>query len=404
MIDRSTTRRCSTFDAFLCSCFALFAACTSDGTPTHDGGSALDARTSPPDAGESLDAGEQRSDAGPGTDAYVAPIPRGHWTRLDSGGGPAGAYFYRSVVIEGGGVWMGWGQPDIGAHGGNFVFDASSNAWARTNEVSDDPSRNIGNRENYGAWYDDDRHSVWIGNGAPVSFGYPEGPQSGDMRYDVAADTFTLEFPDYGPEARAIGAGDGALVYHDDVLYRFGGWSIGPNQVLASHHLVSGEITFGIAADTTPAWTGEPARLSYARSGIDSRTGVLWTLAEGGELYTIDPRAAAPAWEHVPTTGERPGGVSLGAALHEAASSIVAFVGVDALVGGAGGADLGDTWILDLETRVWRYGPRASLGDEVPPRYPAAVWVMNYDRANERVVMTVSRDAVCEVWAFAPIE
>jgi hypothetical protein len=365
-------------------------------TSEHDGGAAA---PSTPDAA-AMPAARDAS----ATDAFVAPIERGTWTRLDSGGGPFGAYFYRSVVISGGDIWMGWGDPATGPSWGNFVFDAAAAAWRRTNDVSRDPAKNIGARENYGACYDPDRDAVWIGDGAPVAYGFPEGPQSGDMRYDVATDTFTLAYPNYGDRRSSIGKGDGALVYHDDVLYSFGAWSVGPGQSLSTHDLVTEEITRGIAVESTPPWTQPRARLVYARSGIDSRTGVLWTLADDAELYHFDPSGASPTWSHVPTTGERPATVAIGAALHEAANVIVAYVGLDGVVGDDFGEDLGDTFILDLDTRVWRHGPRLSRGDAVPPRRSLASAAMSYDAANERVVITVVAGAGTEVWAFTPAE
>jgi hypothetical protein len=338
------------------------------------------------------------------SDAYVEPIERGTWTRLDSGGGPFGAYFYRSVVIAGGDIWMGWSDPGVGPHGGNFIFDAATREWARTNDVSRDPTKNIGRRENYGACYDADRHVVWIGDGAPVAYGFPEGPQSGDMRYDIATDTFTLAYPNYGEDVRSIGRTDSALVYRDHVLYSFGRWSVGPGQALAAHDLVTDEVRRGIAAETTPPWTQPRARLVYARSGLDSRTGMLWTLADDAELYQIDPTSPSPTWTHVPTTGERPAAHAIGAALHEAANVLVAYVGLDGVVGADFGADLGDTFILDLDTRAWRHGPRLSRGDAVPPRTSLAGSVMSYDAANERVVITVKAGAGTQVWAFTPGE
>jgi hypothetical protein len=397
---------------------ALVAACSGEVRAVGDAGvTALrDAASSAGDGGipASDDAGHLASDAtsDPSPDAtsssspldagpLAAPIARGEWTRLDTGGGPSGAYFYRSVVIAGGDIWMSWAQPASAGTGGCFLFEAATNTWRRTNEVNDDPSKNIGSRENYGAWYDPDRHAVWISDGAPVAYGAVRGAQSGDLRYDVATDTFTLEFPNYGEDARALGRLDAAFVYHGDVLYRFGGWDIGGAQALDAHDLITDEI-YPIATASTPVWTEDPARLSYARSGVDSRTGELWTLADGGELYVLDPSAASPEWTHVPTTGESLGAHRYGAALHEAANTIVAYVGLDSMIGGDSAADLGDTMLLDLETREWRYGPRLSLGDTVPRRMPLAVHVMNYDAANERVVITVSTDLGTQVWAYTP--
>jgi hypothetical protein len=332
--------------------------------------------------------------------AIAPPIPGGTWTRLDSGGGPFGAYFYRSVVLGDGGVWMGWGTPDVSASHGNFIFNALSNTWKRTNEVAKDPTKNIGARENYGAWYDGDRSCVWVGDGAPVAYGNPNGAQSGTLKYDIATDTFSLAYPNFGTKPLSIGVGDCALIYHGNSLYSFGGWSVGPGQGLKKHDLATDQIV-SLATSSTPSFTEGPARLSYSRSGVDSN-GKLWTLADGGELYQLDLKAATPEWSHLATTGQKPGNHNVGAALHEASNLIVAYLGKDGMVAADNGVDVGDTYLLDLNTRTWRYGPRKQQGDAVPSPSSLCTSVMNYDPLNKRVVITVAVGAGTEVWAYVP--
>jgi hypothetical protein len=375
-------------------------------TSAADGASGGDA--TPADAAAVADDGAPdvaTNDGGPdgsASDAAVPPIPWAVWTRLDSGGGPFGAYFYRSVVLGNGDIWMAWGQPEEGNGRGNARFRAATNEWTLTNTVNDDPTRNIGARENYGAWFDADRDCIWIGDGAPVAYGFPNGPQCGDLKYDVASDTFALAFPNYGASPTAIGKGDGVLVYLDDVLYSFGGWSIGAGQSLARHHLVTGTIDRGLAAASTPSFTQPGARLTYARGGVDTRSGQLWTLADDGELYTLDVAQAPLAWVHRPTTGQKPGAGNYGAALHEARDALVAYQGNTGMVRADNGTPVGDTWVLDLSTWEWRFGPRAALGDPVPLQAELCVTVMNYDPANERIVVTVSFGPGTEVWALDP--
>jgi hypothetical protein len=327
-------------------------------------------------------------------------IPSGTWTRVDNGGGPYNPYFYRSVVLGNGDIWEAWGTPDQDPQRGNFVFHAATATWARTNDVAHDPTRNVGARENYGAWFDADRDRVWIGDGAPVSYGFPDGPQSGDMAYDVAADTFSLVFPNYGANKSQTGKGDGAFVYYKDALYSFGGWSVGPQQALTRHDLVVGQIT-DVGTSSTPTWSTDPARMTFTRSGVDDN-GVLWTLADDGELYQLDTTQATPAWTHVVTTGDAPAGHFVTAGLHQARNEIVCYVGYDGIAQGGVAAEVGDTFILDLGSKAWRYGPRLQNGDTVPTRVLLAGQVMNYDATNQRMVLTVAHGYGTEVWAFVP--
>lgn len=355
------------------------------------------------DRGPMLPSSEARAPDLRSADKPLAPpIPGGKWTRLDKGGvGPFGAYFYRSVALADGRIWMGWGTPDQGPNRGNFIFDGATSTWTRTNEVASDPQKNIGARENYGAWYDGDRNCVWIGDGAPVAYGNPGGAQSGNLKYDLATDTFSLAYPNYGSNPTSIGLGDGAFIYHGNTLYAFGGWSVGSGQNLRQHDLITDKIT-SVAEASTPSFTQDPARLTYARGGVDSRTGTLWTLADDGELFQLDLKATTPAWSQVTTTGQKPGNHNFGAALHEAANLIVAYLGKDGMVGADNGPDIGDTYLLDLASKQWRFGPRKQQGDTVPSQAELAVSVMNYDQLNKRIVITVSGNLGTEVWAYVP--
>jgi len=384
---------------------ALLLACSCSETPGRP-----DARIG--DRPGALEAGPDRAPADGLADRPLAdrskadkplapPIPGGKWTRLDPGGtGPWGAYFYRSVALADGRIWMGWGSPADGPNRGNFLFDGATNTWTRTNAVVNDPAKNIGARENYGAWYDGDRDCVWIGDGAPVAYGFPNGPQSGDLKYDIATDTFSLAYPNYGSNPTSVGIGDGALAYHGNTLYAFGGWSVGAGQSLRKLDLLTAQKS-SLAGGSTPSFTQDPARLTYARSGVDSQ-GVLWTLADDGELYQLDVKISAPTWSHVPTTGQKPGKHNFGAALHQIANLIVAYLGKDGMVGADNGAPVGDTYLLDLGSKQWRFGPRQQQGDLVPTVRELSVSVMNYDPHNKRIVMTISVGTGCEVWAYVP--
>lgn len=309
--------------------------------------------------------------------------------------GPFNPYFYCPVVrASTGEILVGWGKA--------FIFKPGT-GWAVTSKsaAGSGASVDMGKRENYGCSYDEDQDVAWIGDGAPVAYGFPGGLQSGELTYSFATETFTLEHKNYTTPSESISTGDGAFVYWKNMLWKFGGFSVNPSQATASLDLVTKKITVYSAANiSNPPWTDADAssRVVYARSGIlNKSTGSFWTLADNNELWIRDMTTGQ--WTLIPTSGSKPSSKFIVADYDETNNVILAWAGTDSVVGVTPVVQVRATWVLDMNTKVWRKSLNAAAGHVVPPGVAEAGNVIRYDRYNKRMIMTVGA-GYTEVWAF----
>jgi len=321
------------------------------------------------------------------------------WSRLDVGNtGVYGAYFRRPCVDRTtGDVWAAWGANGSVNNRGSTMFRQSSKAWALTS-TTPGAEWDIGARENYGSSYDADRHCVWIGNGAPVSYGFPPAPpphlQYGDLKFDISTNRYTLEYP--VPDS--MGKGDAPFLYWQGHLYMFGGWS---NNQMQRMNIATGVKTnySGTAPQFTRqssygSYQEEGSRLTYSRAGI-TPTGVIWALANSNEYWTWDCNTLGP-WVKPATTGTVPPIITVVAALHEARNLIVAWAGN---AGMTTGPLLGATWYLDLATLAWSEGPSLAAGDPTPLCKGSAGSNLLYDPVGTQCLLVVEADAA-QVWSL----
>lgn len=324
----------------------------------------------------------------PGTDV---------WIKLETppNSGPYNPYFYCPVVrASTGEILLGWGKTFIFKPGVGWTTSGKSAAGSGA-------TVDIGRRENYGCTYDDDHDLAWIGDGAPVAYGLQAGLQSGELAYNFNTENFSLEHRNYTTPKETISGGDSAFLYHKNKLWRFGGFSVDPSQMTASLDLGTKEIVrFSSASITNPPWSDREdySRLTYARSGILNRsTGTFWTFADNNEFWTRDMNTGQ--WTLIPTTGSKPTSKFFVADYDEYHNVIVAWVGSDSVVGVSPVIQVQGTWILDVNTRVWRKSLSGLVGHTVPPGVAEAGNMIRYDRYNKRMIMTVAK-GYTEVWAF----
>jgi hypothetical protein len=294
----------------------------------------------------------------------------GAWRRIDVGRtGASGWYFSNATVLRTTGqIWHAWGNR-------TYLFDPVRNTWQQADG-------SIGNRENFGAAYDSTNAAIWIGPGAPVASG-----QDGLLKYDLATGTYTLVGRGSSPDA--------VIAWHKDTLYAFGGWELydGAQDLLSRTTSPIGAWTNKRATGTIPLLRQEPSRLTSLRGGIDSRSGKLWVIGDDQELYVWDP--LQNRWNLIATTGGKPAGHSV-FALDEAKNRVIGWAGYDQTVV-PGTTLIAKTWVLDLETLVWREGPNGTSG---PPAAVMVLYVPLYDAVRRRVVLLVSQGDHTEVWEF----
>ena len=283
---------------------------------------------------------------------------------------------------------MAWG-PNSSADHGSWIFRGATNTFEKTSALSG-VGYDIGSRENYGAWYDQDRECVWIGAGAPVAYS-----QTGELRFDPATKLYTYDYP------TPFSGGDSALLYHAGYLYSVGGWS---NRPTVRRNLFTGAVSsyggspapqftrqtsYGLAEEESP-------RLTYARSGIRPN-GTIWTLANDNGYWTCPLNGT---WQQHTTTGDAPTTLGIVATLVEPRNVLVAWCGKTGMVVAASGTTLRQTWVLDLATLVWSKGPGLAAGDVVPT---ASVMCCNnlVSDGNSATLVVDVQSAKSEVWRLS---
>jgi hypothetical protein len=338
-----------------------------------------------------------------------APPPTGEpppvgaltWTKLATGGS-FGAYFRRPVMLPNGDIWMAWGSyraPSAAEPSppwlGSCIFRMQARVFERTTTLVG-PTHDVGLRENYGAWYDPSRNCIWIGAGAPVSYGFPGGPQDGTLRFDIATSTYSLAYPYTDPMERM----DSALLYHGNYLYAVGSWE---NHSPKRRNLATGAIEsyggtprpqFSIQHQYGPDQS-EGARMACARVDITPE-GTLLAIANDNELWECPLNGQ---WALIPTTGEKPTALSIVTTYVHTRNCIVAWCGHTATSGGAGGTTPRQTWLLDRATRVWHKGPGLATGEVVPTATVQAQANLLSDGASAFLVADIPYGNV-EVWAL----
>jgi hypothetical protein len=192
----------------------------------------------------------------------------------------------------------------------------------------------------------------------------------------------------------------------DGTFYRWGGYSIGSGQDLYTKTVIDGSWvaknptgtlpTFGVSTDNN----NTAARVTWARGGVDGRTGQVWVIADDNELFVWEPDTNRVT--QLPTTGAAPPYINTLFVLHEAADAIVGFCGTDFTASGGGGTGTvaRQTYVLDLATLHWRLGPGPA--QTVPPAWQYVQYYgFHYDRVGERVVL-IATNAIqgAEVWSL----
>ena len=319
--------------------------------------------------------GATTSASGAGRDALRNPAPAPSpalesWRRIDAQpGGAGGWYFSHATVLRTTGqIWHAWG-------GKTYLYDAKANVWQPI-------AGSIGSRENFGSDDDPTNGVVWVGPGAPVMPG-----QDGLLRYDLTSGSYVLTGP--------VNGADAVYAWHNDTLYTFGGYNPAPAaQALRSKTTTpDGPWQLRNPAGDAPQLTEETARLTILRGGVNSRTGELWVVGDGQELYVWEPMENR--WYRIPTTGPKPPAHSV-FTLDESRNAIVGWAGYDQTVD-PGTTVLAQTSILDLGTHVWRVGP---VGIRGPALAVMVKYIPLYDRVKHRVLLLVSRTDHTEVWEF----
>ena len=349
------------------------------------------------------------------------------WTMLNDGQGttntiPKGPYigsgWYSTAVRHSTGqLFMSWGSPSSTINQrGAALFNPTTNLWERTSPYPSSALWDLGSRENYDIDYDPVRDRFFITQGAPLGWsGYPSvsvpppWPLDGDLYYDCTTTQITkwgaatdeAAWPTIVNTGRCIGKGDNAAAFWNDSFYTFGGYSVGASQALARHNVTTDVITFGIASASTPPMTTQSDRLAIFHGSCNHRYGMLYLMGDGGTLYQYDLSAYGPGvWQSVATTGQLPGDIYAHYVVDEKANCLVGWIGMPGNASGDPTTQIGDTYVLDLASRVWRYGPRLVNGDTVPPRNLRAACSMCYDPAGQRTYFTNATGVGTAVWAF----
>lgn len=398
-------------------------------------------------------AGRMRVRASSSAVSIGAPVIADTWSKLN-------ATYPNGNVRAGPYIGQGWSKPCIhvttghiyywqglptSANGGSFIFRPSIGYWEKLNSDTSDWKKSfLGAAENYDIVHDPDRNVIWRSTGGPFSSGgapggYNNGPYYGEMKYDIAADLWSTPYKevgngyvpapgdvpyfDYGPfgtPGTQTGS-NGKYIYYNGALYQFGAFSSGSGaQALTKRDIASGVISTLLTTAQCPPWTSIASHCMYDRSGLNSRTKKLWTLADNLAYNELDLRLPTLSWSAIPTTGTRPtvpapsaypgytdGDYGISAVIDEAANCLVAWCGRNEQVTADGGADQRKTWIMDLATRVWREGPSLAGGHVVPPASVQCLHRLLYDPVGERTLLVtiVPATAATDVWALqiAPI-
>ena len=137
------------------------------------------------------------------------------------------------------------------------------------------------------------------------------------------------------------------------------------------------------------------------RSDIDRRTGQLYMFDQAMELLVYNQNTQQ--WTKIPTQGTKPPRTAM-LALHEGLNSIVAWCGTPQLISGGPVESTpysSSTFVMNIGTLVWRFGPRLATGHTVPPARVIVLTAMRYNRATQRMNLVVWTGINAEVWELA---
>jgi hypothetical protein len=276
-------------------------------------------------------------------------------------------------------IYFHWDAP-------TYLFDPVINAWTDQQAL-----HGTSRHENTGSDWDEFNHVFWLGNCTPC--GAIDGVAvSGTalLTYDPATHRYTNRTePGGGCGASA------AYAWHQNALYCFGGYN-GVDGTTLSRKMTSpdGPWTTLAPANKPLLYIDRREGASYTtwRGGVNRAQNYLWMMAARNALYTCPLVAnTCTAWMAVPTTGTMPTALHVGYALDESRNKIVGFVGCD-VAQGCDGAQVTQTYVLDLTTRVWSLGPGPAAPH--PTAQGMASYIPLYDRVRQRVLWLTQRDGV----------
>jgi hypothetical protein len=311
------------------------------------------------------------------------------WRRLDDGSGSGvSSYFSRPCILPPSGDIMHiWDASSNQSLSGVRIFSRANKTWQtlRMSALGPFPAdwpKDGSGRPNFrwenssADWCDNIGKAMWSCAG-PIIF-----PKNYETFFDPATATFT-QFQSGCTGSDRMGG------YWNGRYYLWGQVSGQYNQI-QTRALPSGALEIWNDANIPPLGSGSQvsgASMGTVRGGVDHRTGHAWLFNNDNELYMRSLAAGTAdrvGWYHLPTTGPRP---SVGACycLVEHLDCIVAYTGDTHGQGedNSAGTDPQTTYILDLATLVWRYGP--TLPATVPPGVPQTSAALLYDRFNHEV-------------------
>jgi hypothetical protein len=324
--------------------------------------------------------GGQTANSNQFTVSIVAPpVIVDSWVRLDNG-------------TDGAASAQGWNWSALlnnrnlifNPCAGNRIFNLATNLWSTISGNATPGSI----EENFGMGVDETTDLMLKGAGGPGS---------------VAAEhTVSLNAGNTFATWTATGQGlsaDAFIGWYGGFWYGFGGFGL----TNMRRKVNPTDAWVNLSPSGPFAMTSGASVITRNRAGIDSRTGDVWYVGDGEELFIY--HRTTNRWVSIPTTGTKPPRYTT-FTLDESMNSIVGFCGRDEAVGGEGasgggtGVSLRSTHVLDLATLVWRAGPS---GASCPP---AVVFVlypgMHYDRTARRSLLLVQGggDSTTQVWDF----
>lgn len=329
----------------------------------------------------------------------------GTWTRLVQGQHSESAtnpspsnWYYNCLAVERVGkarVWGHWAAK-------TFLFDPTAgNTWKIV------PGQ-IDWRENFGCTHDGTIFR--LGPGAPVASGSNPQVWAGSVKYDPAIPLTQQPQLSWwrrllGQQPRATSAGyaldppNGGVAHgvyaHDAAgnrLLTWGGWSVNPP---VSARQPDGSWTT-LSNTPFPNVTQDAPRESLRRGGVHAN-GTAWFFVDNQELYLASPPSYTPTL--VPTTGQKPPSNTV-FAYHAGSNTYVGYVGCDDF-GDPCTKSVGQTYLLDAPTKVWRLGPGKAAS---PPMTVMVRQQLLEDVVNTRVLWVGVDGATggTSVWAWTP--
>jgi hypothetical protein len=334
---------------------------------------------------------------------------RDKWTQVGTGAGWGSntPYFNRPCVMPNGNIVTFW-RPHAGdrSRSGVWIYSVQTNTWSAVPEASvifpgGWPVTATGQRglqwENSFTDWDDVTQSIVSSQPAPNPSGQPG---QGDFRFVPATNTFVYFQNGLAGADRMGGCWDGKA-------YMFGLMSGAFNQI-QFRELPNGRVQ-SYSDKAIPALGAGPggdtalsgAKMGVVRGGIDHRVGMAWLFNNSSELYVRDLTGGpndGRGWVHLPTTGPKPKSAFC-ATLVEHLDCIVAYSGsAKGHQDDPAGPDPRVTYVLNLATLHWRYGPQ--LPAAVPPGVAQVQANFLYDRFNRKTYQVQAAESLAgyAVW------